>query len=120
MIVNGDAMRAQPIARAGVEHGAAAECHHAAALECFGHRVAFERAEVALAVVGEQLGDRPVIAHDEFVGVGERDFQCARDAAPDARLTGPHRTDQHDRPCAHASAASLPGAVCRPSGIAAR
>ena len=113
-------MRAQPIARAGVEHGAAAECHHAAALECFGHRVAFERAEVALAVVGEQLGDRPVIAHDEFVGVGERDFQCARDAAPDARLTGPHRTDQHDRPCAHASAASLPGAVCRPSGIAAR
>ena len=93
-------MAGEPLAGARVEHGAAAEREHAVVLgERRGDRGPLEGAEVRLAGVDEDVGDRAALGRlDVRVGVAERRRPSASASRrADRGLAGAHRADQDDR-----------------------
>ena len=111
-----------------VDDGAPTERHDGAFAKRLGHLGSFERTIVLLAVLAEDLGDRPVTRHDPTVGVDESRSEDASDPLAKACLAGRGRTDQHQVRLSRVGCAidhepsrrSDSAAVVRLAGIAAR
>ena len=76
-------------ARVGVEHGAAAERDDGLLAQRLGDHLAFDLAEVRLALAGEDLLDRAVPLDDALVGVDERRARRMSSRAPTRDLPAP-------------------------------
>ena len=87
------------------------------AVQQFGDDLVLEGAEGGLAVLREDLPDRPAGAPlDDLVAVGEREFQALGEQLPDGGLAGPHEADQHD----HCPARSALACTATSSAMACR
>src|SRR6476646_7969514 len=61
----------------------------------FTREARLELAERRLALLREEIPDRPVRSFDLFVDVVERPPEPPRDLRPDGRLAGAHEADEH-------------------------
>ena len=79
------------------ERAAAEGQHQRLARQQPADHAALAVAEIALAIAGEQFGDRAAGGQfDLGVGVAERQPEARGQAAADRGLAGPHQPDQHD------------------------
>ena len=60
------------------------------------HDALLDLAELGLAALVKDLGDRPVPLLDLLVSVDERAARCLRDLLPHRRLARPHEADEGD------------------------
>ena len=92
-------MAGEQVAGGRVEHRSPAERQHAVVGgERLGDRLALQVAEVRLAGVHEDVGDRaPLERLDVGVGVARSDAPGVGQQRADGGLAGAHRADEHDR-----------------------
>ena len=91
-------MRAQQLAGRFSEDSAATEGEYPCPLlrKLRGNDLRLDTAELGLAVRGEEVGNRPVLANEHHVAVDKRDAELLGDPAAEARLSRSHRADKHD------------------------
>ena len=95
---DGERAPREPLARLLDGHGAAAERNHRRLVrrQRLGHHGRLELAELRLAALVEQLGDRPVQALDLLVRVHERTLGELRDRPADRRLPRAHEPAERE------------------------